>query len=298
MKYFLFNSLADNGSGKKNAEKARINDEEYIFKNLTELPDQQLTDIIADKNEIVIAGGDGTLNRFVNFLGGQLPQKNIYYYPTGCGNDFMKDIEKEVHSLPVLLNRYIENLPLVKVKGREHRFINGIGYGIDGYCCEIADRIKAKSSKPINYTAIALKGLLYDFKPVTARVCVDGKEKVYENVWLAPTMNGRYYGGGMMIAPRQARLNKEGTLTTVVVSSKSRLKLLLAFPLIFKGGHAERKDIAQMYTGREVHVEFDRPTALQIDGETVTGVTEYTVTHNNHIEADSKENAEEVVFVE
>ena len=53
-----------------------------------------------------------------------------------------------------------------------------------------------------------------------------------------------------------------------------------------------------MYTGREVHVEFDRPTALQIDGETVTGVTEYTVTHNNHIEADSKENAEEVVFVE
>lgn len=28
--------------------------------------------------------------------------------------------------------------------------------------------------------------------------------------------------------------------------------------------------------GREITVEFDRPTALQIDGETILGVTSYT----------------------
>ena len=30
-------------------------------------------------------------------------------------------------------------------------------------------------------------------------------------------------------------------------------------------------------TGKEVKVEFDSPRALQIDGETVLGVKEYTV---------------------
>lgn len=32
-----------------------------------------------------------------------------------------------------------------------------------------------------------------------------------------------------------------------------------------------------MISGKEITVAFDRPTALQIDGETVTGVTEYGV---------------------
>ena len=32
-----------------------------------------------------------------------------------------------------------------------------------------------------------------------------------------------------------------------------------------------------MLVGHEITVEFDRPCALQIDGETVLGVTSYTV---------------------
>ena len=52
-------------------------------------------------------------------------------------------------------------------------FINGIGYGIEGYCCEEGDKIRATSDKPVNYTAIAIKGLLYKFKPRNATVTVD-----------------------------------------------------------------------------------------------------------------------------
>ena len=31
------------------------------------------------------------------------------------------------------------------------------------------------------------------------------------------------------------------------------------------------------FFGHEITVKFDRPTALQIDGETISGVTEYSV---------------------
>ena len=38
------------------------------------------------------------------------------------------------------------------------------------------------------------------------------------------------------------------------------------------------KKAVEVKTGKVIQVKFDRPTALQIDGETVTGVTEYRVT--------------------
>ena len=70
---------------------------------------------------------------------------------------------------PFLLNPFLANLPEVTVQGKTRRFINGIGFGIDGYCCEEGDLQREKSDKRVNYTAIALKGLLYDFHPTTAK---------------------------------------------------------------------------------------------------------------------------------
>jgi diacylglycerol kinase family enzyme len=99
--------------------------------------------------------------------------------------------------------------------------------------------------------------------------------KEYSNVWLAPAMNGRYYGGGMNIAPDQSRIKNE-TLSVVVLHAKSKLKTLMVFPSIFKGEHVKHPEMVEILTGKEIKVEFDKPTALQIDGETVLGVTEYT----------------------
>jgi diacylglycerol kinase family enzyme len=57
---------------------------------------------------------------------------------------------------------------------------------------------------------------------------------------------------------------------------KSKLKTLMVFPSIFKGEHVKHTEMVEVLTGHRIHVEFDQPTALQIDGETVLGVTEYT----------------------
>lgn len=168
------------------------------------------------------------------------------------------------------------HLPIVYVNGITKKFINGIGFGIDGYCCEVGDALKEKSNKPINYTSIAIKGLLFHFKPVTAKVTVDGVTEEFTKVWLAPTMKGRFYGGGMMVAPNQDR-NKIGVVTTVVYHTPSKIKALMAFPSIFKGEHIKKEKMVKVFTGKEIKVEFDKPTALQIDGETIQNVTSYMV---------------------
>ena len=79
------------------------------------------------------------------------------------------------------------------------------------------------------------------------------------------------------MAPDQDRLNKEHLLSSVVLHSSGKLKTLMVFPSIFKGEHTSRTEMIDIRTGHQITVKFDKPTALQIDGETVLGVTEYTV---------------------
>lgn len=274
MKYYLYNSLSNNGIKPEFLEIVeRLENTE--IKEIIDLDYQEFLKNLKEEDEIVIVGGDGTLNYFVNEIKDLEINNKIYYRASGTGNDFMHDIEK-IDGEEILINQYVHNLPTVYVKDVERKFLNGVGYGIDGYCCEVADEIKKKTpNKKINYTGIAIKGLLFHFKSATATITVDGKEYVHENVWIAPTMKGRFYGGGMMVAPNQDRLS--GEVSVVVYHAKSRLKALMSFPSIFKGEHIKKEKMVSIYTGKEITVKFDHSCALQIDGETVLDVTEYKV---------------------
>ena len=229
-----------------------------------------------ENDTVVLSGGDGTINRFINENIGLTLPKNLFYFAAGSGNDFKKDVADGETGL-ISLNEYIQDLPTVTVNGKTSYFINGIGFGIDGYCCEEGDKLKAKSDKPVDYTAIAIKGLLFHFKPVNAKITVDGVTKEYKKVWIAPTMKGRYYGGGMFVTPKQDRFDSEGKVSCCVMHGAGALPTLIVFPSIFKGEHVKHTKMVDIREGHEVTVEFDRPTALQIDGETVLGVTSYTV---------------------
>ena len=225
---------------------------------------------------VILCGGDGTLNRFINDTDGTQIKNDILYFPAGSGNDFANDLEKKGVVEPFKINEYLKGLPYVYVKGNKYRFLNGIGYGIDGYCCEVGDEQKKKSNKPVNYTSIAIKGLLFYFKPVNATINVDGKEYTYKKVWFAPSMFGRFFGGGMMCAPAQNRKDDKKDLSVVVLHSCNKFKVLTIFPSIFKGEHVKYTKNITVHRGQNITVKFDKPTALQIDGETIKNVTEYT----------------------
>lgn len=225
---------------------------------------------------VVVAGGDGTLNRFVNNVEDMTLPCDVLYYPAGSGNDFARDLGKENGCEPFVVNQWIRDLPKVVVNGNTYRFLNGIGYGIDGYCCQMGDVMRAIPGKKVDYTAIAIKGLLFHYKPTTAKVTVDGVTTNHDHVWLAPTMHGRFYGGGMYPTPGQERNNGNGMLSVMVYRSRSKLVALIVFPSLFKGEHIKHKKQVKVFSGSEITVEFDRPAPLQIDGETILNVTSYT----------------------
>ena len=281
----LFNPFAGKGEVKESAQKLAIRLGAEA-KDITSISDwAAFMSGLSAEDSVILCGGDGTLNRFVNDTDGMDLPCDILYYALGTGNDFLKDIEKTPEDCPINITEYIKNLPTVEVNGKKYRFLNNVGFGIDGYCCEVGDAKKASGDTDINYTSIAIKGLLFHFNPVNAVIKVDGKEYNYKKVWLAPTMKGRFYGGGMMASPAQNRLAPDGKLSIMLFHGKGRISTLIAFPSIFKGEHIKKKNMVALHEGYNIEVSFDSPCALQIDGETILGVTSYKAYANAEVPA-------------
>ncbi len=275
--YILYNPISGNGRAFEYAKglKERTSGE-VMLADITSINKYDVFfEGIAEDEEVIICGGDGTLNRFVNSVADIEIKNKVYYYPAGTGNDFCADVGMADTEKPFLINDYIKNLPTVTVNGRKYKFINGVGYGIDGYCCEIGDALR-EEHKSANYTAIAIKGLLFHYKPTNATVIVDGVEYSFKKVWIAPTMLGSRYGGGMIPTPEQRRDAEPHTLTTMIFHGTGKIKTLMIFPSLFKGAHVKHKKNIALMKGQSITVRFDRPTPLQIDGETILDVREYT----------------------
>ncbi len=284
MIYIFFNKSSNNGKAalaQGELEKL-FNNEKLNIIDITGVKNaaEKCTGLMPE-DKIIIAGGDGTLSRFINDVYELHLKNEIYFYTCGSGNDFLNDVRErcEIKDNLIPMNQFMESLPVVTVNDEKHYFINGIGYGIDGYCCEEGDKIRAVSDKPVNYAGIAIKGMLGKFKPCGGTVTIDGVSTRYKKIWLAPTMIGRYFGGGMKITPEQDRLNKEHVVSNCVFHDSGMLKTLIVFPSIFKGEHVSHKDIIEIKTGHEVTVDFDKPCAPQIDGDTYSNITRYSVSY-------------------
>ncbi len=280
MNYILYNPLANANQGEtiKNQVLELLKKKfkgDFKEMNVLEMDYEAFLTSLRTNDNVVILGGDGTINHFANIVYNRHLICPFYIYKAGTGNDFLRDVASEIKDDLLLVNKYVENLPTIYVNDQEYKFVNGIGYGIDGMCCEVAEKQKAAGKKKISYTGISIKLLLHGYKPPHAKITVDGVSKEYDKVWLASAMNGRYYGGGMMPTPEQDRLSDK--LSVLCFYHSSNIKTLMLFPKLFKGEHVNYPKYVDIRSGKDITVEFDRPYALQIDGEVVYNVLKYRV---------------------
>ena len=223
---------------------------------------------------IVICGGDGTLNHYINGLRGFKYPHKVFYYPGGSGNDFYHDVREGIAPNLVNITKYIKELPTAYINGEEYAFINGVGCGLDGYCCQLGEEKRKAKTEKVNYTAMAIKAILFDYNPAGVTVTVDGVEHRFENVWLSPLMQGRYFGGGMKAAPAQKR--NSGELSVVIVHGLGKLRLLTILPSAFTGEHIKHEKYVSVFTGKEIKISYDVPKTVQIDGEVLPLATDIT----------------------
>lgn len=272
--YILYNPNAGGGGARVSAEALWAARQGAKLLDMSQITNWKVfLQGLLPEDQLILVGGDGTLNHFINALQGQEVRNRIFYYPAGSGNDFARDRESAGVRQLLPLNPWLRELPTVQVNGQSLFFLNAVGHGIDGWCCVEGDRLRAKGKKP-NYTMITIRGLLHGYKPTGATVCVDGQSHRFERAWLAPTMYGRFYGGGMMPAPQQRR--GQNTLSLMVMHGSGKLRTLSIFPGIFSGNHIKHHKSVAVLSGREITVTFDQPRPLQVDGEVIPDVRTYT----------------------
>ena len=273
----LYNPLSDNGQGEAQTKllSNRLEGNDLRLIDLTKCDDiQKMIGESHPDDTFILSGGDGTLNRFLNEIDTIEIKNEILYYATGSGNDFLMSLGIEKGNL-VPLNPFFGTLPTVTVNGQDRKFINGVGFGFDGYCSEAADALREKGDRHINTMGIAVKGLLFGFKPVNATITVDDCTERFKDVWLAPTMFGSFYNGGMIPVPDQDR--EDGVVSVMVLYHCNRGKALTVFLKLYRGEYIHDENIVRIIKGHNINVEFDSPTALVIDGEVIKNVTSYSV---------------------
>jgi len=212
-------------------------------------------------NNVILLGGDGTINRFVNNIADYDIKQDIYLKSNGSGNDFLRSLKSNDQ----------KTQKVMKVKydtGAETYFVNGVGMGIDGLVTSTVNQAEKKGK--FRYMLYTLKSLM-KYIPEPATIIADGKEYKYDKVYLVTLNNGRYFGGGMEITPN-ADITDEN-LDVIIVHTIKRFFIFMIFFTIYLGLHTKFKKYVTSFKAKKVKVTFTTPQISQADGENESDVT-------------------------
>ncbi|MFL0246601.1 diacylglycerol/lipid kinase family protein [Candidatus Clostridium stratigraminis] len=219
---------------------------------------------------IYSVGGDGTLNEVLNGIVNT--NSSLAVIPSGTGNDFIKSIFKYNNKISMeailikTINGKEERIDLGKVNDRY--FLNIASVGFDA---EVAyNSIKFKKLPFINGTAAYILGLLitlFKYKNYDLNIKIDNTS-LKLNSLLVAVANGRYYGGGINVAPK-ANL-KDGFFDVCLIKRVGRLKILGLFPKVIQGNHETIKEV-NFKNGKAVNIISKEDLAFNIDGEIIRG---------------------------
>lgn len=214
-------------------------------------------------DRIVVAGGDGTLNRVVRGL--HLERTVVGLLPLGSGDDFA-----QAAGIP----RSISEACTVVVNGRQRlvdvptvngvRYLGVAGLGFDSEVARYANEKMRWLRGPLLYLYATL-AVIQRFKPRQIRYSVDGVVRDDE-VMFVVVGNSPRYGAGVHIAPT-ARID-DGILDLYVIGKATKWQLLTTMPLAYKGQHVI-KPFVSAHRGKDFRFESPEPMEIYADGELV-----------------------------
>jgi YegS/Rv2252/BmrU family lipid kinase len=225
---------------------------------------------------LVVAGGDGTLSEVVTGLveAGASAHVELGVLPLGTGGDFPRtlgiprDLDLAIQAIATGAARPLD-AGRVEFRDRDGRpasscFVNVASLGISGRVVEIVNRALKVLPGQLAFLLGTLRALA-SYRRAHVALRLDGEAMFDGDLVLAAAANGRWFGGGMQVAP-DAKPD-DGVFDVVVVGGLSRTRLLARLPGLYRGTHV-RDAAVQVRRGRVL--EADAPGErvwLELDGE-------------------------------
>lgn len=176
---------------------------------------------------IIVAGGDGTLNEVVNgvFLQKVVAAREIKVgmLPVGTGNDWTKTFGVPSDygmALNIIEEGKVVYQDIGKIsytlnnEKKERFFANMAGFGFDAMVAAKANKLKEKGKSGLFVYLNSLIASYIKYRTCKSRIVV-GDEEINDLIFSASVGIGKFNGGGMMQAPLAIPNNGEFQVTVI-----------------------------------------------------------------------------------
>ncbi|MCU0426657.1 MAG: diacylglycerol kinase family lipid kinase [Candidatus Kapabacteria bacterium] len=238
-------------------------------------------------DHIIAVGGDGTLSEVMNgfFVNDRPvnPRAVLSFVPSGTGSDIAKtlgiptDKKQAIARIAGLLtegSKQVLDVGKITHKRLDNKnftgyFLNVASFGMSGNVVRHINRasfLKNFGGKAAFYAASMLALGQYRNTPVHIRI-EQGNTTVFEermNTRLVAVANGRWFGGGMLIAPNAAP--NDGLFDIVLIENLGACETAIKFQKIYSGSHLSEKSV-RVVRGTRLTAMTDETVWIDCDGE-------------------------------
>lgn len=230
-------------------------------------------------NLVVAVGGDGTASEVIDGLvedgSSTRPGLIFGYIPRGTGGDLRRTLgypSDPGAAARVLTGGALRAVDLGRIEFTAHdgsravrHFANVAGAGISGKVVQHVERMGKALGGRATFMLAAGRALV-GWKDQRVRWRIDGGPWHEEGITALCVCNGRFFGGGMMVAP-EARID-DGALDVTLWQGLGVTDFVLRRGMLYDGTHV-RLPNTRTFRARVVEIEplEDQPVLLDVDGE-------------------------------
>lgn len=279
----IFNPTAGNGRARKAwpAVARRLRDEQFEVQLHQTTGPGHATELARELSrqgvdEIVIVGGDGTLNEVINGLldGGRTTSSQIVLsvIPCGTGRDFSRNlgIRSVDQAIELLSDGAVcaMDVGLIEFQNGEEShgrcFVNVADVGLGAETAAYLNRSTKVLGGFLSYLIGAARTIIV-FQSRPARVIVDGVEVHNGRTGMVVLANGRFLGGGMLMAPMASV--HDGRFEILILDHVPKRTLLGSLlPRVYRGKHIGHPAVKHL-SGERVEVSALDRLPFEVDGE-------------------------------
>jgi diacylglycerol kinase (ATP) len=233
---------------------------------------------IKEGYEMIIAvGGDGTNNEVINgFFENDSPvnPEAVFSHITrGTGGDLRKTTgvpKKLVGAAAVLAGDATRRIDCGRMTLLDHSgtevvryFLNIASFGIGG---KIDDKVNKTTKAFGGFASFAWSSItsIFTYENQVIHLKIDGEDLGKQRLFNTVIANGRFFGGGMMVAPDASM--DDGLFDIIVLGDLNRFEVLTQMIKIYNGGHVGHPKVKYV-NGKVLEATSDETVLLDVDGE-------------------------------
>jgi YegS/Rv2252/BmrU family lipid kinase len=228
---------------------------------------------------IIVVGGDGTLNEVVNgiFTQAHVPTNKVVLamIPVGTGNDWCRMFNipndyKQAINLITKRKIFIQDTGTIKYISSEDSektryFINMAGMGFDALVAKKTNTQKdLGKSNPLSYVVNILSSLFL-YTSTKVNILLDD-EKIASDIFSMSVGICQYNGGGMKQAP--GALPDDGLFDMTLIKPIGKFKIIRNIIKLFDGSFTDLPEVST-FRSSKIIIHSEPQMFLEADGESL-----------------------------